>query len=256
MQNVLTHKILDDKQCSSTRLNMLRIASSLLETESDSANRLGCPTMSPVTLCSLAKGIAACVLHALSTEREVNEAFVSASFACARTLIVIPASCIKNTAVGCLIDWICEVRDKASEEMSPEVVHARYLYCFCKWLVGVGNLIVENQVERINAFRSELLSKKHHPGTDWPSVSLLSDDKAISDQMRDLEARVFPVARLANGKAITNVYAASVRTKRAVEATTSISSSNDDGLVEWHPSTALISVVLDFKTKAAYGYVQ
>lgn len=255
LQQILVPKLTNNRSDPSSRIGVLRLVQSLLDLEQEEKILVDTARFHALVLCSLAKEIGVSVRAALITSSAVNEELITASFACARSLINLPAACVDSAAVGWLVDWACSslVASVADDELVPvpsSVLHARYLWYFCNWLKGLGDVIFDGScTDRIHTLRDQLRCNElmATEKVAWPPIGTGPDQALVSDRLVKLDKRVFPVALLtASGVTITNVYTA--RSKKVASA-----ESEKGSLEKWIPSLGVRSAVGQFTAKVKYA---
>lgn len=256
LQRILVPKLVNDKSNPTTRIWVLRLIKSMLNLEHE--DTMITETLDAMFLCCLAKGIGASVLVALVAASAVNEELIMTSFACARSLINLPAACVDSQAVGWLLDWACSSlskcadADNAPEPTSHNVLHAEYLWLVCIWLKDLGNTILdENGADLVHSLREQLSSEEYKAPDGgarkiaWPPIGKTKDKWTVSDRLMKVETRIFPVSHLESKIKITNVYAARNNAQSAAWS--------KGPLEKWMPSMSVRSAVGRFNSKVRYA---
>jgi hypothetical protein len=235
--------------CAPTRIWFLQLSAQLLDLEHETGHDRGDKTIDTSVLCSVAKGIGTCIHQALIREAVVPEELISASFLCARSLIMLPAACAKRSEVGYLVDWmnsfVAAEDDSSLHSLTSEEGHALYLSCFCKWLSGLGKCICNGAAESIDALRFQLRSNGKL--AVWSPIGPLPDQVLLCDRLNALETLLNPASRLANGETIINVYTVRGKNKTADTVVKDIQHTR------WIPSNTVKATIAEFQTKAAYA---
>ena len=247
------------------RSGALRLVRNLLDIENIERSTLEYPLI----LCSLAKGIVTSIRVAFQSNA-VDEELVKECFACARSLINIPAACVESQAIGWLIDWVCSSHettnisanagstnnssrfpqatvDDEGTLLPPKLLHARYLWYLCLWLKDLGDILLDSNVDTIHTSRVKLRDDQYKDTSGfaaWPPIRTLDERSTLHGCLIGLEEHLFPVARLDGGQTIVNVYR---RTKSM--ASTAAAVDTEGALVRWVPGLALRSTVSLFSTK-------
>lgn len=230
-----------------TKVGVLRLVQGLLDLEHEERSTADTARLDPLILCSLAKGIGASAQAALFSTSSVNEELLTAAFACARSLVNLPAASVDMNAVGWLVDWACTSLEDTGSEIS---LPARYIWFFCCWLKCLGDFIFDGcctdrtcSAEDLHVVRERLRDNELASGKRlWPCIG--TERQSSSDRLLELESRLFPTASLlASGVTITNVYAVRNRGPTPYRGP----------LEKWVPSLNVRSAVGQFTAKIKYA---